>query len=662
MYLLKDKFSNLSWYLAYKDQSMKLPFCIFLVLMNLSAFSQDDGCFDLKQLIENEKMQYESKANFKTTAHNQSYEISFHRLDLIVDPSINFIKGIVTTFFTPISKDFDQITFDLIDTMTVSQVHYSGETLLFSQSNDELLIYFNDTLQQGILDSLNIHYSGNPSSTGYGSFAVSEHHSVPVMWTLSEPYGAKTWWPCKEDLHDKVDSLEMIIRGPDQYKAASNGTLISEDTAAGTRTTVWSHHYPIAHYLIAFAITDYVDFSDYAILSTGDSLQILNYVYPENLSKAQTELKQTIELMEFFDDIFGPYPFAKEKYGHADFGWGGGMEHQTMSFMGSYSFDLVAHELAHQWFGNKITCNSWSELWINESFATYANGLAYERLDIINWFPFKELMMKQAKINNDLSVYIEDTTDVQRMFNENTYYKGAALLHMLRWKLGDADFFTALKNYSTDPVLSYETATTLQFKNHLETVSGLNLDEFFSDWYTGKGYPTYQISWDYDNGKFYLKVDQTTTNSAVSFFEIPIPVHVYGEGQDSLLKFDHTNSGQLFEIELPFVVDSITFNAELQLLIDTVIISNDELLGSYTTNQTLFSIYPNPTKHRIVINHVCENCSKKISCTNAIGELIYEFHSTSSREIVDISTWALGTYFIKVQSDGQVQSALIFKH
>jgi aminopeptidase N len=643
---------------------IKFFFLIALFLVTSKTYSQsEESCFDMKQLVESEKSRFESKRNFRRTANTSNYDLSYSRLALKLDlsGSGNAITGLVTHYFIAQENNFSKIIFELDTHLTVKAIISKGQPLTYTHLNNIITVNLADTMQSGVMDSLSIDYYGNPSSTGHGSFTIDQHNGTPVLWTLSEPYGSRDWWPCKQDLTDKIDSVDIIITTAPNYKTASNGVLAYTKSDLDGSTYCWKHRYPIATYLVGIAVTNYTEFSDYVTLSNGDSLEILNYVYPEHLSSAQVDLKETISIMKYFDDVFGTYPFEKEKYGHADFGWGGGMEHQTMSFMGSYSYELIAHELAHQWFGNKITCNTWGDLWLNEGFATYATGLIYEKNAVAYWLPFKEIMMDKSKINNDLSVFIQDTTDVQRMFNENTYYKGAALLHMLRWIVGDSLFFTALKNYSTDPILSYSMATTDLVKSHFENVIGENLDEFFSDWCYGKGYPTYQFLWNFKDDQFHLKASQTTSNAEVPFFEMPIPIHVYGEGQDSLLKLDHTFSGQLFSIPLPFEVDSIAFNSELHLLTGNATNQKDILLTNLELQKDQFSIQPNPASSHFVINHSCGSCDKKISCTNEIGELIYEFSSSSTRDMVEITSWSTGTYVIKIQSEHDVQSTLLIK-
>ena len=209
------------------------------------------------------------------------------------------------------------------------------------------------------------------------------------MWSLSEPYGSRDWWPCKNGLDDKADSIDVFITNPIAYKAASNGILQSETpVSGGTKLlTHWKHRYPIATYLICFAVTNYSVFNRSVNLSTG-VLPMQTFCYPEDSTSFSNGTINTLNAMQLFDTLFYlPYPFMNEKYGHVQFGWGGGMEHQTSTFVVSIDESLCAHELAHQWFGDKITCGSWKDIWLNEGFATHLASMYMENKYPANYLP-----------------------------------------------------------------------------------------------------------------------------------------------------------------------------------------------------------------------------------------------------------------------------------
>jgi aminopeptidase N len=395
----------------------------------------------------------------------------------------------------------------------------------------------------------------------------------------------------------------VIVHTPEAYRVASNGLLVEESGQGDTKTYHWQHRYPIPAYLIAVAVTNYAVYSDW-VPTDSDPIEVLNYVFPENLSSAQNQTEDIIEMMQLFNDLFGLYPFAEEKYGHAQFGWGGGMEHQTMSFMGGFSYGLQAHELAHQWFGNKVTCGSWEDIWLNEGFATYLTALTYEFLGNEQaWEDWKSSRINSVTSLNYGSVWVNDTTDVNRIFSGRlSYSKGALLLHMLRWTLGDEDFFQAARNYLNDPSLAFGYASTEDLQGHLEAQSGLDLETFFDDWFFGQGYPSYHLQWASEDDFLQLTVGQLTSHSSVDFFEMPIPVYVSGEGQDTLLRLDHQYSGQFFWLELPFTVENVEFDP------DSWILSKGNTIQEGTYNRTVepdlsnrINLFPNPTPGQLTV-------------------------------------------------------------
>ncbi len=624
----------------------------FLSLHNYLQAQDEFICKDTDDLIQLEKDQHNHLVNHRSNALTQNYDITYHRLEWEVDPAVSYISGIVTTYFTPTVNDFNQINFDLVDEMVVNEIIYHDTTLTYSLSDDNLQIELPEVIENGMIDSIQIIYEGAPANTGFGAFATGTHNGEPTLWTLSEPYGAKSWWPCKQDLNDKIDSIDILVTTPELYRVGSNGLLINEMTDSGYTTFHWRHRYAIPAYLISLAVANYQTFTDYVYLDDGDSIMILNYVYEGNLEDAQNRLNSTVEIMQLFNDLFGLYPFADEKYGHAEFGWGGGMEHQTMSSMGSFSYGLQAHELAHQWFGDKVTCGSWQDIWLNEGFATYLTALTTEYLtpNLNDWNNWKISAINTITNRPNGSTFVDDTTSVNRIFSSRlTYTKGAFILHMLRWVMGDDDFFQSLRNYLSDPELAYGYARTTDLKNHMEAVSGIELTEFLNDWFYGQGYPSYTIDYIPRETSIDLTISQITSHNSVEFFEMPLPIKISGSGHDTIVIVNHTFSGQDFHIDLPFTPTSIEFDP------DHWILSRDNEINMFSkTNNAYFNasditLYPIPVSQQlnIIFDQTIDfNEIRSIAITDIDGRVRWASETIASPMQIDLSHLHSGTYFV----------------
>jgi hypothetical protein len=564
---------------------MKYWITILLTAVAMNASAQLTDTVEWEKLVQFESERKGPHLSAPKNLNTLHYDVKYHRMEWEVSPLVRYIGGAVTTYFVPQTTGFNQIYFDLHTAMAVSAVQYHGTSCTFSQlPSSELLVTLPATLPVGVLDSLTISYGGVPPTTGFGSYATQNvcSNTVPAMWTLSEPYGARDWWPCKQDLNDKADSIDIYITTPSAYKGVANGVLMSQTVSGANTIYHWRHRHPIPAYLVAIAVSDYSVHSATLSLSGGGSIPMVNYLYPCSGTSGTTINNNLQPIMQLFVNLFGNYPFTNEKYGHAQFGWGGGMEHTTVSFMGGFSHLLLAHELAHQWFGDKITCGSWADIWLNEGFATYLEGMTYE--NGLGGGASVWASWKQSKINNVTSsasgsVWVDDTTSVSRIFSSRlSYDKGALLLHMLRWKLGDTNFFQGVRNYLNDPALAYGYAKTPQLKAHLEAVSGQNLDEFFADWYYGQGYPTYTVQWS-QNGAQLLTVQlfQTPSHASVSFFNIPVPVRFNGASKNRTLVFDPSTNGQTFTEQLDFTVTSVEFDPDRWLCAKSSIVLPVEL-------------------------------------------------------------------------------------
>jgi aminopeptidase N len=445
---LKNFFSVMK-YILYIAMSLLLP---------VAGYAQT-GNADFAQLVEAEMKSAYATVNFTANIHTANYDVVYQKLDLTVNPAVYFVSGSVTTRYVA-KQAMSALTFDLSDNLTVSSVTRNGVALGFVQNGtNELVITLPAVQQAGVQDTVVVTYSGSPS-TSEGAFEISTHNGSPVLWTLSEPYGAKDWWPCKQDLNDKIDSIDVSITAPSAYISVANGLQTGQVVNNnGTKTTNFKHNYPIPAYLVAIAVSNYTIYNQTAG-TAPNTFPIVNYIYPETAPSVQSQLAQTVPIMNLYEQLFETYPFHAEKYGHAQCGISGGMEHTTVSFMGSFGRELIAHELAHQWFGDKVTCASWKDIWLNEGFATYLSGLVVENLDgAASFTSWKAARIQSITSAPNGAVYLSnaDTLNVNRIFSDRlSYNKGAMVAHMLRFKMGDAKFFQGMKNYLADPGLAFD--------------------------------------------------------------------------------------------------------------------------------------------------------------------------------------------------------------
>lgn len=626
-----------------------LSLCIALGTASLAQHAHDHGLLHAIAATEAPRRLHPLAKSGNPT---RGFDLTHHRIALEIDPAVRAVSGRVTHRFTATAA-MDELVLDLSSALTVTEVLHHGVSVAYTHAGDLLSISIALTPAQH--DSITIAYGGVPPETGFGSFVQAEHGGAPIVWTLSEPYGAKDWWPCKQDLNDKADSLDLIVTVPAGNKVAGNGRLIAEAAEPDGRLRFhWRHRHPIAYYLIAFAATNYTAYSETVDLPSGP-VEVLNYVFPESLDGWLIDSPNTIPQMQLFSALFSEYPYADEKYGHAQFAWGGGMEHQTMSFMGGHWYELIAHELAHQWFGNLVTCGSWEDLWLNEGFATYLQMLCYEHLAPQYWRP-------QLRARRDLvtsqpggSVLVTDTTSINRLFDGRlTYAKGAWLLHMLRWVCGDEAFFAGVNGYLSDPSIRNGSAVTAQLVAHLESASGLDLTGFMADWYAGEGFPTYQLQWAQSaSGEVSALLSQTVSHPSVPFFEMPVPVRFKNSAAEETVVLAHESNGQLFQFTLPFQADSALIDPDVWLLSGQNIALKVPVaaLGSARA-----LIHPNPTAEGAWM-HVGPSLqgAARIEVLDALGRSV----RTSSAAVdglriaLPVEGLAPGSYRIRVSAGDQ---------
>lgn len=628
----------------------KFYFLLLSVFAFQHSYAQNDNV-EKKGLIAKEMKSFANKMEVGNTNPNTlNYDLRYQRMDVSIDPAVYNISGSVTSHFKP-NQNMSSIYFDLDDEMTVSQVVYHGNSLNFQQlSTKEVRIDFAASIAANVLDSLTINYSGQPAVAN-NAFFNGTQSGTAVLSTLSEPYGAQDWFPTKQSLNDKIERFDIKVTTPSQFNVAANGKLMSETVLGnGQKRTFWRTEYPTAAYLIALSVTNFVKLND---TMGNPPFPFVNYVFPSTASNTTSisNINWTKTVMDTFETYFGPYPFRNEKYGHMEFQAGGGMEHQTMSSLGSWGRSLIAHELAHQWFGDKVTCGAWNDIWLNEGFATFGEHLANEKLLMTN-NEFKNYLLGQKDYITSSpggSVYVADANlgSVGMIFSGRlSYAKGAYVLRMLKWILGDTAFYQAIKEYHSRPALAYNYVRTQDFNASLLTSTGQDFTEFFNDWIYGQGYPIYDIRWKQTGNALTFKASQTQSSPTVGFFELPLPIKVNGTaGQVAYFALNNTSNNQYFTQTINFPVASVEFNYDYQIIEKSSTVTQDSSLGTGDVNKDEFALYPNPAKSEINLKGINKPTDFTIYFID--GKLVKK-GTYQPEKSISISELVPGAYIFKI--------------
>lgn len=642
-------------------------FTILLLFLFTNSTAQIDEEYCSKSKI---KYYERTLSLLKTNYYSDTtINVTYYKLNLFIDYTTKNLKGIVNVKAKSLKDNLNSFYLDFYSGFKINSVISNGISLSYFLTNtNQLIIYLekNYSLKEEI--NIDISYEGTPDTSGGigGSFVFGKTpYGQPIIWTLSQPYGAKDWWPCKDTPADKADSSDVWITADSFFVSVSNGKLIEiVNNHDGTKTYKWKNSYPIANYLISLAMTNYYKYETPYEYETGKFLPVDNYIYPQNLSNYQSKLDLTNNMLRIFSQKFGQYPFLREKYGHAEFGFLGGMEHQTITSLGAFYEDIIAHELAHQWFGDKITCKDWHHIWLNEGFATYATSLYYEEKygkqsfnNIIN------SIMTNAKSARG-SIYVQDINNVMEIFNSaRTYNKGAAVLHMLRGILGDEKFFQTLQEYLSEPGLAYSVAVTEDFQKIAERVSGFDLKYFFDEWIYGEGYPKYTYNWNYTaagKNKFILNLTITQKqNTKPQFFTMPVNIRITTSNGIFNYKLFNNTQNQQWEIEVEGQPIKLEIDPEGWILKDI----QEEYLSivesEMSRNFILYQNYPNPFNQSTIINYYLPKDSYvSLKIYDALGNQVVElinkiqnagsYQQTFNAEDYNLSS---GIYFVVLSTE-----------
>lgn len=543
-------------------------------------------------------------------AEQRKYDVTYYGLDINIDTDPDHRMIFVTVQVDVTSRDnrLDRILLDLMYDMTITGVSGNAESYTHNLRDNTLSVILDRTYVAGEKVSIEITCIGSPRKHGFSSFSwAGLLDGNYLISTLCEPYFGRTWWPSKDIPEDKADSADINITVPDHLTAVSNGVLReTRDNGDGTKTWFWHEKYPITTYLISLAVAPYRYDVEYFQHADGGSMPVEYFVTDESYERAFSEnsgFLQTLQMLEVFENLFGEYPFPDEKYAQVEFSWGGGMEHQTATSIGigpyGPSANLVAHELAHQWWGDMITCKNWEHLWINEGFATYSEGLYLEALygkpALREYMWFIDVARYEDREFNG-RLFRDNVDDPYELFDRTVYDKGAWVLHMLRGVTGDSVFFKILKAFAEAPDLKYGVADTEDFQQVCEEVYGQALEWFFNQWIYGFGRPHYRYSWTSrpDNGNFLVELNIKQTQPEQ--FKMPLEVFTYG-ADDTVIT---TVWNQYFEetgwILVPFEPLHVSIDDSMKVLkwIKQDIVSNIDDTKTIPDEFSLQQNYPNP--------------------------------------------------------------------
>ena len=447
------------------------------------------------------------------------------------------------------------------------------------QSGEELHVALPTTIPSGDTLYLSVTYHRDPSIArpsgrqGYYYFAYVSNDSggnaMPdtLGYTMSEPSDARFWMPCYDDPSVKCPA-DINVTVPSRFVAASNGKLQSVVVNGdGTSTWHWNEESPLPTYLMAVTVSRWSVPSLPFARTANDTIPLQYYVWQADSAKCAAYLPTVAQMIRAYSDRFGPYPF--EKYGMAclvPFTYGG-MEHMTLTTLNRFyetNEAVVVHELAHQWWGDLVTCGTWNDIWLNESFATYGEALWQESkggksalrsymsgLDHASYYP-----------NWQGAVYdpVEQGFDV---FDDIVYSKGAWVLHTLRGVVGDSAFFHGLRAYRA----KYQggAAVTDEFRVVMDSVSGLDLRPFFDQWVYGKGWPAYATSLSAKGDSTFLSLYQSQS-SDWSVFTTPIQCRFSFGGHDSLIVLNDSARSVRFGFRFPARLDSVRLDPDRWIL------------------------------------------------------------------------------------------------
>ncbi len=590
--------------------------------------------------------------------------------------------NIYSCFISPFPKSFsgtevitlradtilNSISLNAVNTsLVIDSVRLSGKS--FVHSGDILTITLDSTYKAQDIVTIKIYYRHLNISDG--AFYVSNG----MVFTDAEPEGARKWFPCWDKPSDKA-TIDLTAKVPASVKLGSNGKLIDTVRNADSLWFRWVSKDPVSTYLVVISAKvgfnlDVIYWKKFS--NTNDSIPIYFYWNAgENTTNLNNIKSKIIPMTDQYSKLFGEHPFEKNGFATLNnlFTWGG-MENQTLTSLcpNCWSENLVSHEYGHQWFGDMITCGTWADIWLNEGFATYLEAIWLEYTN--GYAAYKGDIDADASsyrsANPGWPIYnpawAETTPGTGTLFNTAiTYNKGACVLHMLRYVLGDSIFFKAIKEYATDTILfKLKNTVTEDFVQKINQSTGQDLTWFFNQWVYSANHPLYQNGYNIiqmDNSHWNVEFNTQQTQIKPAFFKMPIEVKIsFENGKDTTLRVMNLKNNQMFTWAFDKKPLNVVFDPNNNIVLKTAILAvGIQKETKQPLSYELYQNYPNPFNPTTNIRFdIARSGNVNITIYDLLGkkmmQLLNEERPAGSHVVTfDAGSLASGVYYYSIQS------------
>jgi aminopeptidase N len=602
---------------------------------------------------------------------NPAFHVLSYRLDLsLAMVNENFAGRNQITLVMKLPAD-SLVLYQLklkIDSISVNGVQ---RTYAANDATERLTVHLGTPRQAGDTLRLIVAYRRLPEiprltdRLGYYYFNTTIPDTIPGLpanlgYTMSEPGDARCWMPCYDEPWEK-STAEITVTVPQGYVAASNGRLLgTTPNGDGTITWHWKEDHKLATYLMCATVSKFTIPASTLARAPGDLIPVEYFVWPRDSAVTAAYIPTVKQMITNLGNLYGPYPW--DKYGMSavtPFNYGG-MEHQTITTLHEFlqtNQDVVVHELAHQWWGDLVTCGSWPDIWLNESFATYSEALWRETLGgPVALRGFMKGMLGFGNGSWTGAVYNPEGQGLY-LFSDLVYSKGAWVLHTLRGAIGDSAFFRSLRLWRQ--LYSEQSAVTADFQSAVESVTGRDMSWFFNEWIYGPGWPVYSIASDWRNGTLSLRVAQQQDQGWPTY-TMPLQVRVYSGSRDTTLTFRDSLRTEDFSFAFPAKPDSVVFDPDGWVLYKAGTPISPPFGPGTPLSFSLQQNYPNPFNPSTTIGYIVPGIVSGNAAPAGVNLSVYDLLGRRVAVLVD-GPQSPGEYFVRFDGSGRASGVYFYR-